>query len=519
MPKLESSKGSGQDSLFTIRISKRTALEIFVVICIILGFVLLRQHAKSSDSASANQQVSESIVPAPAPASTTVTESPHRPSASTERVQAKSYTPEFGADDLSNSPPPDYANQEQANQEQAEPNGSYAEPAPTPANVAYTERQDYVPSDAAPSFPDPVPAEPERNAPERNRSEDGSTKSPADTRSNPTPGPATEPTRLNGAGATFPNPLYQKWFTEFHELHLQVQINYQSIGSGGGVKQLQAGTVDFGASDISATDAQIAETPFRFMQIPTVLSAVVITYNVPGMRTIQPGLRFSPGVLADIFLGKIQNWNDPRIQQNNPWLQLPDARITVIHRSDGSGATYTLTDYLSKISPEWANLVRSGTTVSWPVGFGGKGNEGVEGLIKQTQGSIGYVDLIYAATNRLPMGSIQNAAGLFIEPSLVSVQAAAASSRIPDDFRVSITNAPGKTAYPIAGFTWLLVPQQWHDSNKERTFVAFMNWMMDRGEAIAPELGFIPLPKEVGLKAKQKIDSIQVRLSGIRNPQ
>jgi phosphate transport system substrate-binding protein len=191
----------------------------------------------------------------------------------------------------------------------------------------------------------------------------------------------------------------------------------------------------------------------------------------------------------------------------------------VIHRSDGSGATYTLTDYLSKISPEWANLVRSGTAVNWPVGFGGKGNEGVEESIKQTVGSIGYVDLVYAATNRLPMGSIQNAAGQFIAANGQSVEAAAASSRIPDDFRVSIANAPGKTAYPIVGFTWLLVPQQWHDSNKERTFVAFMNWMIDRGEEMAPALGFVPLPKEVRSRAKQKIKSIEVLSSGTRNPQ
>lgn len=322
-------------------------------------------------------------------------------------------------------------------------------------------------------------------------------------------GSAAAATNLNGAGATFPNPIYQKWFSEYHKQHPDVAINYQSIGSGGGIKQLQAGTVDFGASDGPMTDEQLAQTPFRVFHIPTVLGAVVPTYNIPGVNR---ELKFTPDVLADIFLGKITRWNDPRIAKANAGAQFPDSDIVVVHRSDGSGTTYIFTDYLSKVSPEWAGKVKKGTSVNWPVGLGGKGNEGVAGMVKQTEGSIGYVELIYALSNKMPYGSVQNAAGQFVKGSLESTTAAAGSMKqMPDDFRVSITNAPGKAAYPICSFTWLLVPVEWSDAGKEKTFVDFLNWMVEKGQSMVQSLDYAPLPKNVALKVKARIKQIQVK--------
>lgn len=508
MPKLESSSGSGKDSFFTIRISKRTALEIFVAICIILGFVLLRQYENRGGSALANQPTSEKVLSAQssAPANDAVAESTRRQNSPQEQVHKTAYTPEFGADDLSNDQPPndqpqDYANQDQAEpQNQSDPNVATAEAAPV--NASYYYPQTYAPSDQPPSLPDSAPAEPERNVPDNRRND---AHKPAADRSNDSPTSTLESSALNGAGATFPNPIYQKWFSEFHESHRQVQITYQSIGSGGGIKQLQSGTVDFAATDTPMTDEQLAQIPKRVIHIPTVLSAVVVTYNVPGIQT---GLRFSPDVLADIFLGKIRTWNDPRIQQNNPGLRLPDVLITVIHRSDASGVTYAFTDYLSKVSSEWANLVRSGASVEWPVGFGGNGNEGVAAEMKQTGGSIGYVEMVYAYTKGLTVADIQNSAGQFVTPKLESVKAAAESARIPDDFRVSITNSPGINAYPIVSFTWIVLPQEWRDAGKKKAFLEFMTWMVDRGEAMAPELSFVPLPKVVTAKVREKIRSM-----------
>ncbi len=502
MAKLESSSGPGKDSFFTIQISKRTALEIAVAICIILGFVVLRQYEKPGGSALANQPTNKNIFPAQssAPANGAAAESTRRQNAPQEQVRNNAYTPEFGGDDLSNDTPQNYADQDQAEpRNQSEPNVSSAEAAPVDA--AYSYPQAYAPSGPPPSLPDPVPAEPERNAPDNRRD---NTHEPAADKANDPSTSALE-SNVNGAGATFPNLIYQKWFSEFHESHPQVQINYQSIGSGGGIKQLQSGTVDFAATDTPMTDEQLAQTPTKVVHIPTVLSAVVVTYNVPGIQT---GLRFPPDVLADIFLGKIRTWNDPRIQRNNPGFRLPAVLISVIHRSDGNAVTYIFTDYLSKISPEWANLVRSGTSVNWPVGFGGKGNEGVAGTMKQIEGSIGYVEMVYAYTNRLPVADIQNSAGQFITPKLESVKAAADSTRVPDDFRVSITNPPGITAYPIVSYTWIVLPQEWRDVNKKKAFLAFMNWMVDSGEAMAPELKFVPLPKVVSAKIREKIRSM-----------
>lgn len=322
-------------------------------------------------------------------------------------------------------------------------------------------------------------------------------------------GVSSAQTNLNGAGATFPNPIYQKWFSEYHNAHSNIQINYQSIGSGGGIKQLQSGTVDFGASDGPMTDEQLAQTPQKVFHIPTVLGAVVPTYNIEGVRG---ELKFAPDVLADIYLGKIKKWNDPRLAAANPGVKFPDEDIAVIHRSDGSGTTYIFTDFLSKVSPEWKDKVGKNTSVNWPVGLGGKGNEGVSGMVKQTEGSIGYVELIYALSNKMPYGSVQNAAGVFVKASLESVTAAAGSVKeMPDDFRVSITNAPGKNAYPISSFTWLLVPAEWSDATKEKAFVDFLNWMVDKGQTMTEQLAYAPLPKNVAAKVKARIKEVKVK--------
>jgi len=322
-------------------------------------------------------------------------------------------------------------------------------------------------------------------------------------------GSASAETNLNGAGATFPNPIYSKWFSEYHKLHPDVAINYQSIGSGGGIKQVQTGTVDFGASDGPMSDEQLAQTPFKLLHIPTVLGAVVPTYNVPGVSS---DLKFTGDVLADIFLGKITKWNDARIAKANPGVKFPDGEIVVVHRTDGSGTTYIWTDYLSKVSPEWAEKVKKGTSVNWPVGLGGKGNEGVAGTVKQTEGSIGYVELIYAVSNKMSYGSVQNPAKEFVKASLESVTEAAASVKdMPEDFRVSITNAPGKKAYPISSFTWLLVPVEWKDAGKQKAFTAFLNWMVEQGQGMTKELEYAPLPKAVADKVKKRIKEIKVK--------
>ena len=312
-------------------------------------------------------------------------------------------------------------------------------------------------------------------------------------------------TNLNGAGATFPYPIYSKWFNEFGKVH-SVQINYQSIGSGGGIRQLQSGTVDFGASDMPLNDDQLKEMGKPIIQFPTVLGSVVPAYNVPG---VSGEIKFTPEALAGIFLGKITKWNDKSLTDANPGLKLPDTQIVVTHRSDGSGTTFVWTDYLSKISPEWKSLVGSNTSVKWPVGLGGKGNEGVAGLVRQQPGAIGYVELIYALQNNIPFGPVKNAAGNFVKASLDSTTAAAASAKVPDDFRVSITNASGKNSYPIASFTYLLVPTQWQDQTKKNAMVNFLNWMLASGEPMAQALNYAPLPKLVAEKERSKIKEIR----------
>ncbi len=309
-------------------------------------------------------------------------------------------------------------------------------------------------------------------------------------------------TALNGAGATFPYPIYSKWFSEYHKLHSDIEINYQSIGSGGGIRQVTSGTVDFGASDGPMTDAQIAESKIKLLHVPTVLGAVVPAYNIPG---VTGEVKFTPDILAGIFLGKISNWSDGAIAKANPDIKFPTQAITVAHRSDGSGTTYIWTDYLSKISPDWRDLVGKGTSVKWPVGVGGKGNEGVAGLIRQLPGSIGYVELIYALQNKINYGSVRNSSGQFIKASLESTTAAAAGVKMPADFRVSITNSPAKTAYPIASFTWLLIPTNPKDPNKGKIIKEFLFWMLDQGQTMTEALSYAPLPKEVVEKEKAAI--------------
>ena len=313
---------------------------------------------------------------------------------------------------------------------------------------------------------------------------------------------------INAAGATFPYPIYSKWFDEYHKLHPNVQINYQSIGSGGGIRQLLDKTVDFGASDGPMTDEQLQQAGFKILHFPTVLGAAVPSYNIPG---VTGELKFTPEALAGIFLGKVTKWNDPAVAGANPGVKLPADDIVVIHRSDGSGTTYIWTDYLSKVSSEWQSKVGKNTSVNWPVGLGGKGNEGVAGLLKQTPDSIGYVELIYAIQNSLPYGTVKNSAGEFIKASLAGVSAAAAGAAksMPEDFRVSITNPPGKDAYPISSFTWLLIPAQIQDSAKKAAIKDFLGWMLTSGQQFSEPLAYAKLPKEVVAKEQKALALIQ----------
>jgi phosphate transport system substrate-binding protein len=311
---------------------------------------------------------------------------------------------------------------------------------------------------------------------------------------------------MNGAGATFPYPIYSKWFDEYAKVEPGIRFNYQSIGSGGGIRQISERTVDFGATDGPMTDDQLKKAPGALLHIPTVLGAVVATYNLPG----NPKLKFTPDVLADIFLGKITKWNDDRIRAVNPGASLPDQPIVVVHRSDGSGTTYIWVDYLCKVSPEWDKLVGRGTSVKWPVGLGGKGNEGVAGQVKNTPGTLGYVELAYAMANKLPAAEVRNQAGKFVEPTIDSTTAAAASAAktMPADFRVSLTNAPGDKAYPIASFTWLLVYRDQPDAGKGRALAKFLWWASHDGQRYAADLLYAPLPAEVVKQIEQKVKEI-----------
>jgi phosphate transport system substrate-binding protein len=313
---------------------------------------------------------------------------------------------------------------------------------------------------------------------------------------------------INAAGATFPDPIYERWFKEFNRVNPKIQINYQPIGSGGGIRQLTEGTVDFGASDMPMKNEQIAAMKVKPLHFPTVLGGIVLIYNIPG---VTQELKFTPELIADIFLGKITSWNDPRIARENPGVKLPKSDVVIVHRSDGSGTTFVFTEYLSKVSPQWKQKVGADTSVKWPAGTGQAKNDGVAGMVKQTPGSIGYVELIYALQNKMAYGQVKNSAGVYLKATLESVTAAAASvaKTMPDDFRVSITNQPGKNAYPISTFTWLLIPNQINDAAKKKAVTSFLQWMMTTGQKDCAELGYAPLPKEVVAKEQKQLSLIK----------
>jgi phosphate transport system substrate-binding protein len=313
---------------------------------------------------------------------------------------------------------------------------------------------------------------------------------------------------INAAGATFPEPVYTKWFTEYNQLHPTVKINYQPIGSGGGIRQTSEGTVDFGASDMPATDSDISSAKIKFMHIPTVLGAIVPIYNVPGVAT---DLKFSGDVIADIYLGKISKWNDPRIVADNPGISLPNKAILPVYRSEGSGTTFIFTDYLSKVNPDWKSKVGANSAVKWPTGIGASKNEGVAGMVKNTPGAFGYVELIYALQNKMSYGAVKNAAGKFLQGSPEGVTAAAAASAktMPADYRISITNAPGADSYPISSFTYLLIPLHFADPAKGAAVKDFLTWMLDHGESEVVALGYAPLPKQVQVMVRKTIATVK----------
>jgi phosphate transport system substrate-binding protein len=312
---------------------------------------------------------------------------------------------------------------------------------------------------------------------------------------------------ITAAGATFPDPIYERWFKEFNQAHPNIKINYQPIGSGGGIRQLTEGTVDFGASDMPMKDEQIAALKVKPLHFPTVLGGVVLTYNIPGVTA---ELKFTPELISDIFMGKITSWDDSRIVKENPAAKLPKSDIVVVHRSDGSGTTFVFTDYLSKVSPDWKSKVGANTTVSWPTGTGAAQNAGVAGMVKNTPGAIGYVELIYALQNHMPYGEVKNSSGVYLKADLKSVTAAAAGAakNMPADFRVSITNAPGKDAYPISTFTWLLIPSQIPDAGKKKAITEFLHWMLTTGQKDCESLSYAPLPQSVVAKEVKQISEI-----------
>jgi len=317
---------------------------------------------------------------------------------------------------------------------------------------------------------------------------------------------AAQAQKLTGAGATFPYPIYSKWFSEYSSAHPGVEVNYQSIGSGGGITQVTKGTVDFGASDMPMTDQALASSPIKLLHIPTVLGAVVPIFNVPGLDDV----KFSPEVLAGIFLGSIQNWNDAKIAKDNPGAKLPDQKIIVVHRAEGSGTTFIWSDYLSKVSKEWAGGPGKGSALNWPTGVAGKGNEGVAGLVRQMPGGIGYVELIYALQNKINFGAVKNASGNFVKASIEGVTEAAASiKQMPADYRISITNAPGANAYPISSFTYLLIPTSGSDQAKRKVLKDMLSWMIKSGESEVSSLSYAPLPEALQQKVLNTVYSLQ----------
>jgi phosphate transport system substrate-binding protein len=317
---------------------------------------------------------------------------------------------------------------------------------------------------------------------------------------------AAQAQKITGAGATFPYPIYSKWFTEYSAAHPGVEVNYQSIGSGGGITQVTKGLVDFGASDMPMTDQALSSSPIKLIHIPTVMGAVVPIFNVPGVDA----MKFSPDVLADIYLGKISNWNDARIAKDNTGAKLPDQKIIVVHRAEGSGTSFIWTDYLSKVSKDWASGPGKGSSLNWPVGVAGKGNEGVAGLVRQLPGTIGYVELIYALQNKINFGEVKNAAGNFVKASIDGVTESAASVKeMPADYRISITNAPGANAYPISSFTYLLIPAKSADPSKGKVLKDMLSWILKSGESEAAQLSYAPLPQGIQEKVLNTVYALQ----------
>lgn len=312
-------------------------------------------------------------------------------------------------------------------------------------------------------------------------------------------------TAMTGAGATFPNPIYSKWFSEYKKVNPDVSFNYQAIGSGGGQKQILEGTVDFGASDGPMSDESLAKAPSKILHVPTVAGAVALTYNLPGVKT----LKLDGPTIADIYLGKITKWNDAAIAKQNSGAKLPETAIAVVHRAEGSGTSYIFTDFLSAVSPEWKSKVGKNTTLNWPTGLGAKGNDGVTGIVQKATGAIGYVELIYALQNKMPVAEVKNAEGVYLAPTLEGVTAAMSTATIPDDFRFSMVNAPGKASYPISGATWLLVYEQQKDATKGKALVGFLKWMITEGEKQAKSLDYAPLPEEVQKRALALIETIK----------
>lgn len=352
--------------------------------------------------------------------------------------------------------------------------------------------------ESKPEDPPPQPAD----QPDQPAAPPPAAPNPPSTRPAPAP-----PMMLYGAGATSPYPLYAKWFGDYRKLNPQVQINYQSVGSGAGVRALLEGTVDFGATDVAAFDAQLSQAKIQVLYVPTVLGAIVPVYNIPG---VSREVRFTPEVLVGIYLGRIVSWSDPAIANANPAVNLPDMPIVVIHRAEGSAATFVFTDYLSKVSRDWQEKVGKGSSVNWPVGLGAKGDEGVAGMMRQTPGAIGYVDLVYVEQNRIPFGNVSNAAGRFVKASLHSVTEAAASVvELPPSSGISITNAPGKDAYPIASFTWFLVPKRSNDPAKGQDLAVFLDWVIDAGQPVAENMGYAPIPRKLAVQVRKMISQIR----------
>src|SRR5215471_2702604 len=497
MSKFESpTRSSSDDSVFTLRISKRAIVEVLVTLGIIALLVLLGIYESNKRTAppGSRQQVSATPQAVVVPTQQPVKPNRSASSRSREKLQESKDSP------LASASAVNYPGE-------GPPVANLLPPAAT--TFTETDEEARVSNIVAFKRPSPVPVLAQCEDDGDDRADDIVTVARVDL-----PAPAIEPITLNGAGATFPYPLYAKWFAEYHTLHPQVTVNYQSKGSGAGIRQVTEGTIDFGASDVPMTDQQLKEARGKrgvdIIYIPTVLNAVAITYNLPGIRS---ALRFTPDLLADIFLGTINRWDDPRISSVNPGLQLPDVDIIVVHRTDASGTTYILADYLSKVSSQWKDRVGNGASVQWPTGMGQQGNEAVANLVRQMPGAIGYVDFIYARQTKLEVGSVLNASRRFVPPSVESVKAAAdfVATIAEDDFRVSITNAPGENAYPIASFTWLLVPSLWTDANKKITFLSLMTWALDHSEPSAATLGYPSLPKAVSLKVKKRIRVLWVR--------